>query len=71
MTVKLEGLPAGLSATPATVAPDKSEFAVKLVADPKSPASSAGARVVIAFQVNKKDYPTPPSPLAVKVLAAK
>ncbi len=71
VTVKLEGLPAGLSSTPATVAPDRSEFAVKLVADPKAAPSSANARVVLAFQVNKKDYPTPPSPLAVKVLAAK
>ncbi len=71
VTVKLEGLPAGLSATPATVPPDKTEFAVKLVADPKAPASSANARVVLAFQVNKKDYPTPPSPLAVKVVVAK
>ncbi len=71
VTVKLEGLPAGLSSTPATVPADKSEFAVKLVADPKAPASSASARVVLAFQVNKKDYPTPPAPLAVKVVAAK
>ena len=71
MTVKLEGLPAGLSATPATVAPDKSEFAIKLVADPKAAPSSANARVVLAFQVNKKDYPTPPTGLAVKVVAAK
>lgn len=71
VTVKLEGLPAGLSATPATVAPDKSEFAVKLVADPKAAATSANARVVLAFQVNKKDYPTPPTGLAVKVVAGK
>jgi hypothetical protein len=71
VTVKIEGLPAGLSATPATVPPDKSEFAVKLVADPKAPAGSANARVALAFQVNKKDYPTPPAPLAVKVVAAK
>jgi hypothetical protein len=71
VTVKLEGLPAGLSATPATVAPDKSEFAVKVVADPKAAPSSANARVVLAFQVNKKDYPTPPTALAVKVVAAK
>ncbi len=26
------------------------------------------AKVAIAFQINKKDYPTPPTPLSVKVV---
>jgi hypothetical protein len=71
VTVKLEGLPAGLKADPVTVAPDKAEFALKVVADAKAAAAATNARVALAFQVNKKDYPTPPLPLAVKVVAAK
>ena len=71
VTVKLEGLPAGLKADPVTLAPDKSEFVLKLVADAKAPVAAAPARVAVAFQVNKKDYPTPPAAIAVKVVAAK
>lgn len=71
VTVKITGLPAGLKADPVTVAPGKSEFAVPIVADPKAAAAQAGANVAIAFQVNKKDYATPPLTLAVKVVPAK
>jgi hypothetical protein len=31
-------------------------------------AATATARLVPAFQINKKDYATPPLPLAVKVV---
>jgi hypothetical protein len=71
ITVKLEGLPAGLKADPVIVAPDKAEFVLKVIADAKAPAAATNARLVLAFQVNKKDYPTPPTPLAVKVVAGK
>jgi hypothetical protein len=71
VTVKLEGLPAGLKADPVTVPPDKAEFVLKVIADAKAPAAATNARLVLAFQVNKKDYPTPPTPLAVKVVAGK
>jgi len=69
--LRVEGLPAGLKADPVTVAPDKSDFILKLVADSKAPAATTNARVAIAFQVNKKDYPTPVMPMAVKVVAGK
>ena len=71
VTLKLEGLPGGLKADPLTVAPDKSDFVFKVVADAKAPAATANARLTTAFQVNKKDYSTPPTALAVKVVAAK
>ena len=71
MTVKLDALPAGLKADPVTVPPDQSEFTLKIVADPKAAAGQATAQVGLAFQVDKKDYPVPTAPLAVKVVPAK
>jgi hypothetical protein len=68
VTVKLDALPAGLKADPATVPPDQTEFTLKIVADPKAAAAQATAQVGLAFQVAKKDYPVPTTPLAVKVL---
>lgn len=70
VSVKLEKLPAGLKAEPVTVAPDATDFTIKVVAYPKAAAAMGSANVVVAFQLNKKDYPTPPTPLAVKVLPA-
>src|SRR5262249_6995665 len=68
VTVRINGLPSGLKADPVTVAGAASAFAVKLIADPQAAATSATAQVVLGFQVQKKDYPVPPTPLAVKVL---
>ena len=68
VTVKLDALPAGLKADPVTLAPEASDFTIKLVADPKAAAAQAPAQVNLAFQVNKKDYPTPATPLAIKVV---
>ncbi|MDR3633383.1 MAG: hypothetical protein P4L84_06065 [Isosphaeraceae bacterium] len=70
VTVKINGLPAGLKADPVTVAPESTEFTAKVVADPKAAAATATANVVLAYQVNKKDYPPAPVSLAVKVLPA-
>jgi hypothetical protein len=42
-----------------------------VLADEKAAVAQASANVAIAFQVNKKDYPTPAVPLTVKVIAAK
>ena len=70
VTVKVTGLPAGLTAEPVTVAPTESDFTLKIVADPKAAAASAAAAVAPGFQINKKDYATPPAALAVKVLPA-
>ena len=67
VTVKLDGLPGGVKADPVTVPPDQSDFTLKLVADPKAAAGQATAKVSLAFQVAKKDYPAPTAPLAVKV----
>ena len=70
VTIKVTGLPAGLKADPVTVAPTESDFTLKIVADPKAAAASAAAGVAPGFQINKKDYATPPVALAVKVLPA-
>jgi hypothetical protein len=71
VTVRINGLPAGLKAEPATVAAGATDFIVKVVADVKAAPTAAGAQVALAFQVNKKDYPVPPAPLAIKVLPSK
>jgi len=71
VTVKINGLPAGLKADAVTVAGGASSFVVKVVADAKAAATSAGTQVALAFQVEKKDYTVPPTPLAVKVLPLK
>ena len=70
VTVKVDSLPAGIKVDPVTVPPDQSDFTLKLVADPKAAAATGTAQVTLAFQVNKKDYPVPTAPLAVKVLPA-
>lgn len=71
VTVKLDGLPAGVKAEPATVPADKSEFTLKVTADAKAAAATAQTKVLAAFQINKKDYPTPPSAFELKVVPAK
>jgi hypothetical protein len=71
VTLKISGLPAGLKADPVTVAPGAGTFVLKVVAEPKAAAATAGAQVAVAFQVQKKDYSFPPVPLAVKVVPAK
>jgi hypothetical protein len=71
VTVKINGLPAGLKADPMTMTGNASTFAVKLVADAKAAPASAGAQVAIAYQIEKKDYSVPPAALAVKVLPIK
>ena len=71
VTVRINGLPAGLKADPVTVPPGATSFVVKVGADAKAAPTSAGAQVALAFQVQKKDYPVPLTPLAVKVLPAK
>jgi hypothetical protein len=71
VTVKINGLPAGLKADPVTVAANESNFTVKVVADAKAPPTSAGSQVVLAYQLEKKDYSVPPAPLAIKVVPSK
>ncbi|MGC8643257.1 MAG: hypothetical protein ACP5XB_25645 [Isosphaeraceae bacterium] len=71
VTVRLSGLPAGLTADPVTVAPTSSDFTLKIQADAQAAATQVNAQLASAFQVSKKDYPTKALPLAVKVLPAK
>lgn len=67
--VRVDGLPAGLSAEPATIAPDASDFVVKIVAAGDAQPAEAAASVVAAFKLADADYPFPPAPVAVKVVA--
>jgi len=71
VTVKINGLPAGLKADPVTVAGNASNFTVKVTADAKAAVTSAGTQVAVAYQVEKKDYSVPPAPLAVNVVPIK
>jgi hypothetical protein len=71
VTVKVNGLPAGLKAEPVTVAGKATDFSVKIVADAKAAPASAGTQVAIAYQIEKKDYSVPPAPLGVKVVPMK
>jgi hypothetical protein len=71
VTVKINGLPAGLRAEPVTVAGDVGGFVLKIVANATAAATTAGSQVAMAFQVDKKDYSVPPVPLSIKVLPFK
>ncbi len=71
VSVRINGLPAGLKAAPATVSGADSNFVVKVSADANAAATAAATNVAMVFQVEKKDYSVPPSPLAVKVLPLK
>jgi hypothetical protein len=71
VTVKINGLPAGLKADPVTVAGNESSFTVKVVADAKAAVTSAGTQVALLYQVEQKDYSVSPVPLAVKVAPIK
>jgi hypothetical protein len=67
VTVKLDKLPAGLKAEPVKVAPDQSEFTVKVESDAKAAAAETKSELALVFQLAKKDYPIPATPLAINV----
>lgn len=72
VTVKVEGLPPGVKADPASVVvpPDQSAFALKLAAEPGAAVGGmAAAKVEMAFSVGGKPYATPPGAVTVKVVA--
>ena len=69
--IKIDGLPAGLKAEPATVAPEASDFVVKVSAAADAKPAEAAAKVAAVFQIAKKDYAFPPAALAAKILAPK
>jgi hypothetical protein len=66
--VTLTALPGGLKCDPVDVAPDASEFTLKVVAEEGAAAAEATAQVALAYQVAGKDYPNPPAPLPLKVV---
>ena len=70
VVARIDGLPAGLTAEPATVAPDASDFVLKIVAEANAQPAEAAANAIAAFKIGDADYPFPPSPLTVKVVAA-
>jgi hypothetical protein len=71
VTVRINGLPAGVKADPVTLAGNVAAFALKVVAEPKAAPTSANTQLALSFQVNKKDYPFPTTPLAAKVAPIK
>ncbi len=71
VTVRINGLPAGVKADPVTLSGAAAAFAVKIAAEPKAAPTSANTQLALIFQVNKKDYPVPTTPLAVKVAPIK
>ncbi|APW62458.1 hypothetical protein [Paludisphaera borealis] len=71
VVIRLDGLPAGLKADPATVAPGASDFVVKVTAAADAKPAEAAAKVAAVFQIDKKDYAFPPSALAAKIVAPK
>jgi hypothetical protein len=71
VTVKVNGLPAGLKADPVTLSGAAADFVIKILADAKAPPASAATQVAISYQIEKKDYSVSPAPLAVKVLPIK
>ncbi len=68
VTITLSDLPGGVKAEPATVPPDVQEFTIALTADPGAAEATAQTKVTPGFKIGDKDYPTPPTPLSVKVV---
>jgi hypothetical protein len=65
VTVRLNGLPAGLNAQPAVVPPGVSDFVLKVVSEGGAAAGVTAIQLVSAYQVGKQDYP--PAPMALTV----
>lgn len=68
VTLRLDGLPAGLKAEPLTLAPDAADFSFKLTADPGAAAANAKVKTLLAAKVGGKDYNAPPVEAGVKVI---
>jgi hypothetical protein len=71
VTIKLNGVPAGLKVEAVTLASDASDYIIRIAADPSAAAATATVQLAAAFQLNKKDYPAPTTPIQLKVLPAK
>jgi hypothetical protein len=71
VTIKANGLPAGLRADAVTLAAPATDFVLKIIADARAAPATSKATLAAAYQVSKKDYPSTSVPLSVKVLPAK
>jgi hypothetical protein len=71
ITVKINGLPAGVNSDPVIVAEGVSSFMMKLSVDSKAATSTTATQVALSFQLEKKDYTVPPAPLVLKVLGTR
>ncbi|RUL88540.1 PPC domain-containing protein [Tautonia sociabilis] len=67
VTVSLDGLPAGVTAEPVTVAGDATDFTLTLTAAADAAAAEAAAKANAAFKLGDADYPPLSAPLTVKV----
>ena len=70
VTVQLDALPPGLRADPVVVRPEATDFAVRITADLKAAPTEATAQVKLALKLGPRDYATPSTPIAVKVVPA-
>ena len=68
VTVKIDGLPAGLKADPVIIPPEATEFAFKLNAGADAKPGEVTAQVTSALKLGPKDYAPPARPLAIKVV---
>jgi hypothetical protein len=69
VVVKLDGLPAGVTAESVTVGAEATEFVLKLTATAEAAAAEAQATATGAFKLGDKDYPAPPqAKVGVKVV---
>lgn len=68
VTLTVDGLPAGVKAEAVKVAPDASDFTIKLVADAGAKAAMGNATVKAAFKAGDKDYPALTAPVVVKIV---
>jgi hypothetical protein len=69
VTLQINGLPEGLKAEPVTVAPEASEFVLKITADAAANATEAKSQLAFApFKVRDKDYNMPAESLEIKVV---
>src|SRR5690606_40403788 len=67
VTLRIDGLPGGVTAEPVTLAPDASEFTLTLAATAEAGDADARAQVKPAFRIGEDEYDNPPTPLSVKV----
>lgn len=68
VTIRLDGLPGGLTAEPVTVDPEMAEFTLTLAATAEAAEGAAQVQVKPAFKIGDKDYDNPPAPMSVKVI---